>query len=58
MAKGQDRIHSNGSRRRRAALGAETVGGGWRVAVAGNVQVVDDLRWERRWEADANERIL
>ena len=46
----------NGDRRRHAARGAETSGGGWRVAGVGNVQVEGVPRWERRWGAGVTER--
>ena len=41
----------NGGKHRHAAQGAETSGGGWRVAGVGEVQVDDVPRQERRWGA-------
>ena len=48
----------NGGRSRHAERGAGTSGGGWRVAGAGNVQMVSALHRERRCGAGVNERSL
>ena len=43
-----------GGRLRYMAWGVDTSGRGWRVAGAGDIQVVGALRRERRWGAGAN----
>ena len=50
--------HRNRDRRRHAARGADTSGGGWRVAVVGDFQVVGASLRERIWRAGENERGL
>ena len=38
------------------AWGIEMIGGGWRVAGAGDFQVDGTSRWERRWVAGDTQR--
>ena len=47
-------VTGNGDRRRHAARGAYTSGGGWQVAGAGNVQVGGTSRKERMWKSGTN----
>ena len=46
----------NGRRRRHAARGAGTSGGGWQVVDTGDVQVGGASHQERKWVAGVNER--
>ena len=57
--KGGANRHGNGSRRRHAARGAGTSGGGWRAAGAGDVNVLVCVasHQERRWGAGEIERV-
>ena len=56
--RGGHKVTGTAGRRRHAPRGAETSGGGRRVAGAGDVQVGGDLRRERMWGAGENERGL
>ena len=47
-AKGGQTYARNGGRHRDMTRGADTSGGGWRVAGVGDVQVDGAPRWERR----------